>query len=221
MNNCKWVVFDLGGVLLGWDNAVLHPHLPELRDLADPTAPLVARFFSQPEWKAFDRGEVTELGLAQALAKREGRHGDAGVAHMAELVEVIRLSLKPMADKVAYLRNLANRRDSGEPIRIGYLSNMPAPYARKLQANYDWFTWFDAGIFSGDVGVMKPDKAVFDLFAAKSGADASNHIFIDDYPHNLVPAKHLGWATSHAEFERDYTVDVEAWLRDAPLHQPS
>ena len=209
----KWVVFDLGGVLLGWDNAVLHPHLPELHGLADPTAKLVARFFAQPEWKAFDRGEVSELGLAQALAKREGRDGDAGVAHMAELVEVIRLSLKPMPDKVAYLRSLAKRRDAGEDIRLGYLSNMPVPYARKLQANYNWFNWFDAGIFSGDVGVMKPDEAIFELFAAESGAVAAQHIFIDDYLHNLVPAKQLGWATSHAEFERDYTVDLDGWLR--------
>jgi putative hydrolase of the HAD superfamily len=205
----KWVVFDLGGVLLGWDTPLLQTELPELLGLRDPTAPLVQRFFATSEWKAFDRGEISAQGLAEALAKREG----ATAARMAELVELIRLSLVPMPDKVTYLRSLADRRDAGEPIRVGYLSNMPSPYARKLQANYEWFNWFDAGIFSGDVGVMKPDPAIFELFSAKSGASAGRHIFIDDYPHNLPPAQKLGWATSHAEFERDYTVDVEAWLR--------
>ncbi len=207
----KWVVFDLGGVLLGWDVDLLQRHLPELAGLRDPTAPLVARFFGTPGWKAFDRGEIDEQALARSLS--QGERGQTSPERMAELFEVIRQSLVPMADKVAYLKRLALRRDAGEPIRVGYLSNMPAPYARRLLANYDWFSCFDAGIFSGDVGVMKPDTGIFRKFEALTNAPGSQHLFIDDYPHNLLPAQDLGWATSHAAFERDYTIDVEVWLR--------
>jgi putative hydrolase of the HAD superfamily len=204
----KWVVFDLGGVLLGWDMPLLQQHFDELKCLRDPTEPLVKRFFAQPEWKAFDRGEVTGLELAQALAKREA----SSVQQMEQAVEVIRKSLVPMPDKVAFLQALAKRRDAGEAIGLAYLSNMPVPYAAQLLANQPWFAWFDQGVFSGNLGCMKPDPAIFAHMETLTGAKPQNHLFIDDYPHNLPPATQRGWATSHAAFERDYTVDVLDWL---------
>ena len=54
---------------------------------------------------------------------------------------------------------------------------------------------FDAIVISGEVGLRKPDPAIFELTVKKLGVDASACVFVDDHPGHLMPAGAMGMTT--------------------------
>jgi putative hydrolase of the HAD superfamily len=54
---------------------------------------------------------------------------------------------------------------------------------------------FDAWVISSEVGLRKPDPAVYELAAARLGLEPAACVFVDDLPGNLKPARALGMAT--------------------------
>jgi putative hydrolase of the HAD superfamily len=77
-------------------------------------------------------------------------------------------------------------------IRTGLLSNSWGDdrYDRAQLAEL-----FDAWVISGEVGLRKPDPAIYALAAERLGLPAEECVFVDDLPGNLKPARELGMAT--------------------------
>ncbi len=51
---------------------------------------------------------------------------------------------------------------------------------------------FDAQLISGQVGVRKPDPAIFELAAQQVGVEPSRCVFVDDHERNVVAARGVG-----------------------------
>ena len=54
---------------------------------------------------------------------------------------------------------------------------------------------FDGWVISSEVGLRKPDPAVYELAADRIGLPPASCVFVDDLPGNLKPARALGMAT--------------------------
>jgi epoxide hydrolase-like predicted phosphatase len=54
---------------------------------------------------------------------------------------------------------------------------------------------FDDVVISSEVGLRKPDPAVYELAAERLGLPPAGCVFVDDLPGNLKPALALGMAT--------------------------
>jgi putative hydrolase of the HAD superfamily len=54
---------------------------------------------------------------------------------------------------------------------------------------------FDAYVISGEVGLRKPDPAIYSLAAERMGLPPEAIAFVDDLPGNLKPARALGMTT--------------------------
>jgi HAD superfamily hydrolase (TIGR01509 family) len=50
-------------------------------------------------------------------------------------------------------------------------------------------------VISGEVGLRKPDPAIYELAAERLGLSPAACVFVDDLPGNLKPARALGMAT--------------------------
>ena len=57
---------------------------------------------------------------------------------------------------------------------------MPAPYARTLERLHDFLGDFDGGIFSGDVLLIKPEPAIYQLLQTRYALEPAKTVFIDD-----------------------------------------
>jgi epoxide hydrolase-like predicted phosphatase len=78
-------------------------------------------------------------------------------------------------------------------VRTGLLSN-------SWGGRYDrsrWEEMFDVTVISGELGMRKPDPAIYALAAERLGLPAQEIVFVDDIPHNLPPAEEAGMATVH------------------------
>jgi putative hydrolase of the HAD superfamily len=195
------IVFDFGAVLFTWHPVDLAaecaPHLAPTPALAGH---LAHEIFSHADWQSFDRGTLDIDDVVARTAQRL----DLEHARLHRLLSGIGDRLLPMQDTLTLLTRLKVLRDSqvkeevGEQsIKLYYLSNMPVPYARALERDNDFMTWFDGGVFSGDVQHIKPEPAIYQLLQTRHALEPSRTVFIDDLLGNVHAAKDLGWHGIH------------------------
>ena len=115
------------------------------------------------------------------------------------LVEAIPRHLTPIQDSVDLLLRLCARRDGRRDIRLYYLSNMPAPFARYLEQQHVFLQRFDGGLFSADVQSIKPQPEIFRLLESRYALMPQSTVFIDDLPANVEAARARGWHAIHFE----------------------
>ncbi len=187
------IVFDFGGVIFHWQPpAVLRETLPRHAFDDRSAQALAARLFQGfapgSDWAEFDLGRVEAVTLAERIARRIG----LTQAEVLAVVHAIPPHLEPQADTVALMRRL---KLAGH--RLFYLSNMPAPYADHLERSHEFFAWFDDGVFSARVQMIKPEPAIFREASRRFGLPPADLLFIDDLAHNVDAARALGWQGIH------------------------
>ena len=186
------IVFDFGAVLVNWrPQDVVRKHFPSIANSAETAAQLASNFFAHLDWQAFDAGRVTAQEISALTAKRLNLD-QAAVQHMVDAIED---HITPIASSVQALENLHAQR-SATNHKLYFLSNMPAPYARGLE-RHAFMRCFDGGIFSGDVGLIKPQPEIFHKLESMYGLQGQHILFIDDHPANITAAQKEGWQTIH------------------------
>ena len=64
------------------------------------------------------------------------------------------------------------------------------PFARE---RFDFLNWFEVIVISGDVGVNKPDRRIFEHLVERFGLEPATALFIDDSSANVATAAALGF----------------------------
>jgi epoxide hydrolase-like predicted phosphatase len=101
-------------------------------------------------------------------------------------------------------------------IRTGLLSNSWGnDYDRR-----DWHEMFDAVVISGEVGMRKPEREIFELTLDRMGLPAGECVFIDDMAHNVAAAARAGLlGVVHRSFDETAS-ELEALFPGASwIHQ--
>jgi epoxide hydrolase-like predicted phosphatase len=88
----------------------------------------------------------------------------------------------------------AVRRARRAGIRTGLISNS---WGTRRYDRAGLAELFDGVVISGDVGIRKPAREIYELGAEEIALAPSACVFVDDLPFNLVPATELGMATVH------------------------
>ncbi|WP_300017533.1 HAD-IA family hydrolase [Pseudonocardia sp.] len=175
MDAASTVVFDLGEVLVP-STGVLAGLAAEL-GVDEPT--LGPAYWAAR--RAYDLGGSSTRywsGVAEAV----GRAPDPDVLARLERLDSEKWSTLP-AESAALLRGLVG-------VRLAVLSNAPAPLAAAVRAA-SWSTPFAHLIFSADVGVAKPDPAIYAHADRLLGGLPA--VFFDDRPENVDAARAHGW----------------------------
>ena len=77
-------------------------------------------------------------------------------------------------------------------LKTAILSNMSRYVANCLRQIAKWFELFDHLCFSGEIGIAKPDHAIYHLCLKALGVPASQALFIDDREVNIAAAQSVG-----------------------------
>jgi len=204
------VVFDLGGVLIDWDPRYLYR---QLFDDPDEMESFLAEV-TTAEWNAHqDAGrpwaEAIELLVAEHPERRElieAFHGRWPEMLAGEIPGTVHV--------------LAELRAAG--VRLVALSNWSAEMFPIARERFDFLAWFEGIVISGDVGVNKPDRQIFELLMDRFGIEPAAALFIDDSSANVDAATALGF---HAiQFTDPKALRVElvrlGLLRDVHARSP-
>lgn len=79
--------------------------------------------------------------------------------------------------------------------KVYYLSDNVRERVDRINNKYNFLEWFEDGIFSHEVGVRKPNPAIYEYALKKANAQPETTIFIDDKQSALDPAKEMGITT--------------------------
>jgi epoxide hydrolase-like predicted phosphatase len=96
------------------------------------------------------------------------------------------------APEPSMLEAIRRARDAG--IRTGLISNS---WGTRRYDRAGLAELFDGVVISGDVGIRKPAREIYELGAEEIDLAPTACVFVDDLPFNLVPATELGMATVH------------------------
>jgi 2-haloacid dehalogenase len=181
----KHIVFDIGKVLIHYD-----PNLPFSRVIPDETER--AWFFANVcthDWNIEqDRGRTWADAEALLIADHPERE---------EQIRSFRKFWHEMVphhyeDSVAIMEGLiAEGRD------VTMLTNFASDTFREAQQRFPFLTKPRGVTVSGDIGLIKPDVAIYETHANSFGLEPAATIFIDDSLPNVEGAKAAGWQAVH------------------------
>jgi len=77
-------------------------------------------------------------------------------------------------------------------LRTGILSNMGDTVLASLEREFAWLGNFDVLVWSFQLGMAKPDPAIYHYILEKLGTKAEETLFIDDKRVNIEAARKLG-----------------------------
>ena len=179
------IVFDIGKVLIHYD-----PNLPFSRIIPDEGE---RKWFFENvcthDWNIEqDRGrtwEEAEALLIEAHPEREEQ-----IRHFRKYWH----EMVPHAydDSVAVMEELIA---GGHDVTM--LTNFASDTFREAQVRYPFLMKTRGVTVSGDVKLIKPDVAIYEMHAGSFGLDPATTVFIDDTVANVDGAKKAGWQAVH------------------------
>ncbi len=175
------IVFDIGKVLIHYD-----PNIPFSRLIPDEAE---RKWFFENvcthDWNVEqDRGrswEEAEALLIEVHPDRE-EHIRAFRKHWHEMVP------HSYDDSVTIMEGLIA---DGQDVTM--LTNFASDTFREAQVRFPFLTKPRGVTVSGDVGLIKPDIAIYETHAKSFGLNPAATIFIDDSAPNVEGAKAAGW----------------------------
>jgi epoxide hydrolase-like predicted phosphatase len=183
------VLFDFGGVFTPSPFAVFEEAAAELGAEADRVLGLVFGPYDQDTDHPWHRLERGELALGDAREEIMALASGAGLA----------------LDPLLILGRMAKGGGLRDPVVAatralranGLLTALVTNNAREFRAGWRGLLpladLFDAVIDSSEVGMRKPDPAIFALALRALGGVAPEHaVFLDDFPGNVAAARRLG-----------------------------
>ncbi|MEQ1698796.1 MAG: HAD family phosphatase [Ilumatobacteraceae bacterium] len=181
------VIFDVGGVL-----AETGRHSDFARRFPPEVAEQVTRIFvgdyaedGDHPWHRLERGEITfaeNRALNRAALEAAGIEVPAPPPGGAPMIQFL-----PSAPMVALVEEL-----HGAGFRLGVLTNNVLEFREHWRSLMDFDRFFDDVVDSHEVGLRKPNPAIYQLALARLGAAAGRTAFLDDVPTNVSAAEGVG-----------------------------
>lgn len=196
-------VFDLGGVLIDWNPRHLY------RKLFDGDEHAMEQFLTTICTPSWNQQQDAGRSFAEGCALLKAVHPAAAHRIDAWFERYDEMLAGPIQGTVDILAEL---RAQGVPLYA--LSNWSVetfPFALK---RFAFLKWFQGIMLSGEVGLVKPDTKIYELFLKTFAMDPATTVFVDDLQPNVEAAAALGmqaiWFTN--------PVALRAELRNLPFN---
>ena len=175
------IVFDLGGVLIDWNPRHLY------RKIFGADEAAMERFLAEVctlEWNGrLDAGRPFAEGVAE-LIEAHPDQAEAIAAFQTRWPEMLGGSFEES------VRIMRETRRSG--LGTYALSNWSAETFPVTRPRYPFLEEMDGILISGEVGVGKPDPAIYREFLRRFGLAAETSVYIDDWDRNVAAAVAIG-----------------------------
>ena len=180
----KNYIFDLGNVLVHFDPMGMTKAYVQDQETAQLIGSVV---FDRLYWDPLDDGTITDEALKEACHARlpEELHAVADKVYDNWYAHL------PFIDGMPEL--VLDIKRSGA--RVILLSNVSAGFAEnyhRVPGFKNLFSHFDGLVFSGPLGIIKPNAEIFHHLLNRFDLKAESCIFIDDSAKNIAGAEAVG-----------------------------
>jgi 2-haloacid dehalogenase len=181
------VVFDIGNVLVAWDPRNLYRRYFAGRE---DEMEWFLKNVCTPTWNIEqDRGRSFSEAVNLLIKEHPPEWHPMIRAFDEEWHETIS---GPIEGTVVILKKL---KDSHVPVYA--ITNWNQHKFREALERFDFLKSFDGIVVSGNEGLLKPDREIFELFFARYGVAPETAVFIDDSLYNVEGARAAGMQALH------------------------
>lgn len=196
----KAIIFDLGGVLVNYDG---YDTFTAVSEMAGISMEEMYRFYQQHD-HAFGTGQLNGPNYYQKLDEAYGLSAD-----YETFVAAFCRNQQRNETALAFARSL-----QAQPhVRVGIISNTNEVHAGWLRANLPELQAFSSVILSNEVGLLKPDPAIFKQALAQLGILPGQALFVDDAAENVRGGTAVGLAGIHHTSWPKTRRAIEEWLQ--------
>lgn len=186
MSNINTIIFDLGGVLIDWDPRHLYRKL--FADASEMEYFLA--HICTPDWnEQQDAGYPTARATAEKIAEFP-EYTEAIQAFYGCWAEMLN---GPIESTVRLLDQLARQ----HTFRLLALTNWSHETWPVALDRYDFLSYFEGILVSGQEKLRKPDPAFYRLLFRRYEVDPARAFFIDDNLRNVEAGRRLGLKSHH------------------------
>lgn len=193
------VIFDIGNVLMKFDYM---PYIHALLKDENTVWHVNGAIWRSGLWNDLDRGEDTDTVFAKMLAAEPEYREQIRLAF-----ENVGQCMSRMDYAIPWIQEL-----KAKGLRVLYLSNYSRHTMEANPAVLDFLPYMDGGVFSCEVGVVKPDPEIYRRLCAKYALDPASCVFLDDFQDNVAAAREYGLNAILFEDYRQAHDSLEALL---------
>jgi len=197
----KAVIFDLGRVLVSYSPEPIILALTEISQADGETIKNILLALTDQ----LNLGKIDASAFHQHMIRHAGTTSDGTLFQAAACA-----GLAPIPAGLKFLRELRKRHP---PLLVGVISNTNQVHARWLYANLPELATLDSVILSPEVGLAKPDPAIFHLSVQQLDIQPNQGIFLDDLPENITAARQLGMLGIVHESWPSSRRAIEGWMQ--------
>jgi putative hydrolase of the HAD superfamily len=177
------VVFDVGNVFVRWSPPTVIERCFDLRPDSDENKQRANTLLRGPLWKSLNLGKLTleEIGLAyQSQFGLTPQETKALFFHMIDHQELL-VGTVELAQRIK---------------RAGYrmfaLTDNVHEIVAYLKSRHQFWGLFEGAVVSAEVGLLKPDPAIFRHLIESFSLDPTETVFLDDVQANVDGATSIG-----------------------------
>lgn len=198
----KAVIFDLGNVLVHYDHVKTMTAVRELCQIDEAGFWKVLK--SAALEKSVGTGETNGRSLHQYLQQHVNL-----TAVYDQFVAAFTSGQQRNEEALAYAVELQQRPN----VKVGIISNTNDIHSDWLHQHLGIeFPQFDSVLLSDEVGLLKPDAAIYQLSLSQLDISPSHALFIDDLAENISGANQVGLQAIHHTSWTATRPAIEKWL---------
>lgn len=194
------VIFDLGGVLVNYDGRATFTDIGKLVGVS-----LEELFpFYQKHDHAFGTGQLSGRDYFHKLADAFKPEAD---------YETLAVTFCRYQQRNEAALTFAHQLQSWADVRVGIISNTNVVHANWLRANLPEFQQFHSVILSNEVGLLKPNPAIYELSVQQLSVPPGQALFVDDSEENVAGGTAVGL---NGFLHKDWQLTrpaIEKWLK--------
>lgn len=174
-------VFDLGGVLIDWNPRYLY------RKLFKGDENAMEHFLATICTPSWNREQDAGRSFAEGCGLLKAAHPDKAYlidAWFERYDEMLAGSIQGTVDILSDLH--------AQGVPLYALSNWSAETFSFALKRWEFLKWFKGIMLSGEVGLVKPDPKIYDLFLKTFAIHPASAVYIDDLESNVHGAAAFG-----------------------------
>lgn len=186
MQKERWIIFDLGGVVIDYRHEQV---LARLADACGVSLDELQQLLREGDLQErFGRGEISESEFSAVLGSACGRSVTKDL-----ICDCLNAGLLgEFEDMLILIRRVK------EIAPVACLSNTNETHWRAARERFCCLELFSRTFASHELGVLKPDRKIFDMVWQVVGGKAGPApILIDDLKVNVEGARSAGWEAVH------------------------
>ncbi len=174
------LLWDIGGVLVRTMDRAPRTRLAERHGMS--YAEMEKFVFGGEQGRLAQAGKIDAAQHIQAVCRQLGLPASQAAAFLDEFFAGDRLDQA----LVAFIRRCH------ASYKTGIISNAFNDVRATIQSKWQIADAFDSIVVSGEVGLLKPDRRIFELAVSELGVQPGQAVFIDDVAENVQGARAAG-----------------------------